>query len=270
MFRSICLSAALAASLLWSGCRPAAEVPVEDVVPVIEPVATRVVEVEVERSDIRMVGEDDLVRVREQHAGLIASIPTPTPYPTVSAAERASVYVLTGEDAWSEERENLVSDPSLGIWWYRNSGGDWTTSRTRGQNPYSPLFYSSEYGAGRPNFERGSMQELIAQQLAQGAEVLLPEISGRAASLVSPLTRNLGWEIASDVLPVVRVWSSFTYLGPLDDSPRQYRVGGVLSFAVNDELDRDSGDVLYQYLVMDHFLGNGVILEDAGPLEDRG
>ena len=136
-------------------------------------------------------------------------------------------------------------------------------------NPYGPLFYSTEYMAEHPSFYTGGMQELIAQSFAEGAELLLPEIRGRGSSLIAPLTTNLGWEIASLGLPVVRVWSSFTYLGPLDEGPREYRVGGVLSLGVRDYLDSTSGNVIYQYLVMDQFLGNGVILEDAGPLVGR-
>ena len=267
--KSICLSGLVFLLGLALACG-SDEVPVDSVaIPVIESISAPVLEPEVREVDIRTIGPEDLVRVRDQHAGLIASIPTPTPFPTRGVAESASVYVMTGDIPDSASEASLISDPSLGIWWYRTSGGDWTTRRMRQGNPYGPLFYSTEYLAEHPSFYAGGMQELIAQRFAQEAELLLPEIRGRGSSLIAPLATNLGWEIASLELPVVRVWSSFTYLGPLDDGPREYRVGGVLSMGVGDYLDRTSGNVIYQYLVMDHFLGNGVILEDAGPLVDR-
>ena len=101
-----------------------------------------------------------------------------------------------------------------------------------------------------------------------GAELLLPEIRGRASVLVAPVSGSLGWELASGELPVMRVWGSFTYFGPLDDGPREYRVGGVLKFLVRDYLN-EAGNIVYQYLVMGEFLGPGVVLEDAGPLRSR-
>ena len=268
MYRLICLSVlGLLSALPAVGCGAPGGAADRPSAPAIESLAEPLTEPEVRPADIRTVGSEDLARVREQHAGLIASIPTPTPFPTRPPSEVASVYVLTGEDVSPEAGlDSLVSDPGLGIWWFRSSGGDWTTRRHRDLNPYSPLFYSSEYGPEHPSFHDGGMQELVAQQLAQGAERLLPEIRGRGAGLVSPLASNLGWELASAELPVVRVWSSFTYLGPVDDGPREYRVGGVLAFGVQDHLDPVSGNVIYQYLVMDRFLGSGIIVEDAGPL----
>ena len=271
MFRSICLSLLVLGALLAVGCASASGPVVDEVLPTIESVSDPSEVAGPQTADVRGIAPQDLVRVREQHASLISTIPTPTLFPTRPPEEVASVYLLTGEDVSDDAMaESFETDPAMGIWWFRKSGGDWTTRRIRETNPYAPLFYSGEYRAEHPSFGDQGMQELIAQRLAEGAELLLPEIRGRGATLVSPLASNLGWEIASGELPVVRVWSHFTYLGPLDDGAREYRVGGALAFGVQDYVDPVSGNVIYQYLVMDRFLGNGVLLEDAGPLVDPG
>ena len=156
-----------------------------------------------------------------------------------------------------------VTDPALGVWWFRESGGDWTTSRMRQVNPYAPLFYSVGHEREHSSFHNGGIQDEIGRMLAVEVVRLLPELRDRGNLLVTPITDRLGWEIVSTDLPVIRVWSHFSYLGPGDATPVNYRLGGVLSFGVSDHLEPESGDVVYQYLVVGDFLGD-VVLEDAG------
>lgn len=98
---------------------------------------------------------------------------------------------------------------------------------------------------------------LVAQ-----AVVLLPELESQASALLASVTDRLGWEMASEDLAVMRVWSRFTYLAPGDFEPREYRIGGVLYFGVADRREDDTGDVLYQYAVVGDWLGP-VLLEEA-------
>ena len=209
----------------------------------------------------------ELVERREQSLQTIAAIPTPTSQPTVDPAQLAAAHILGGSAPSSGD--GLIPEPQEGIWWYRDSPGDWTESKTRERNPYTPLFEAASLEDRHPSFAYGGMQEKIARMLALEAEVLMPELDGYGLELVEPLTRNFGWEIAGDELPVARVWSSFTYQGPLDSVPRQYRMGGVMLFQVRDYLESSSGDLIYQYLDAGHFLGKGVLMEDAGRIEQE-
>ena len=211
--------------------------------------------------DLRTLEAQDLMRVREEHARMIASIPTATPVPTESPVSVASRYLMDGERS-DGSGESLVTDPNLGIWWYRDAGGDWTGRRMREQNPYGRLFYAPEFDNEHDTFINGGFQDSIGQMLVSEAVSLLPELEDRASALIAPVTEKLGWELASDDLPVMRVWSRFSYLGPEDFAPREYRVGGVLSFGVADRKEPGTGDVLYQYAVIGDWLGS-VLLQQV-------
>lgn len=211
-------------------------------------------------TDLRTMTAMDLIRVREEHANLIASIPTATPVPTESPSSIASRYLIDGQSP--EAEQNLVSDPNLGVWWFRQAGGDWTGRGVRERNPYARLFYSPEFGSEHDSFVNGRIQDRVGQMLVAQAVVLLPELESQASALLSPVRDRLGWEMASEDLPVMRVWSRFTYLAPGDFAAREYRIGGVLSFGVTDRREADTGDVLYQYAVVGDWLGP-VLLEES-------
>ena len=220
----------------------------------------------------RVLNEFDKLRERrERSLQTIEAIPEPTPPPTADPAVLAAAQVLGGGGvAAASNDDGLIPEPRDGIWWYRDSPGDWTDSATRERNPYLPLFEAMSLESKHPSFAYGGMQEAIARMLAEEAEVLMPELRGHGPQLVDPLKRNMGWEIVGDELPVARVWSSFTYFGPLDSKPRRYRMGGVMLFDVREYLEANTGDLIYQYLDVGYFLGSGVLMEDEGYLDDGG
>lgn len=214
---------------------------------------------------------DRLRERRQQSLQTLTAIPTPTARPTADPAELAAAQVLGGGQVVAASNDDgLIPAPRDGIWWYRDSPGDWTDSGTKQRNPYLPLFGAVSLESKHPSFAYGGMQEAIARMLAEEAEVLMPELQGHGPDLIGPLTRNLGWEIVGDELPVARVWSSFTYLGPLDSKPRRYRMGGVMLFDVREYVEANTGDLIYQYLDVGYFLGSGVLMEDEGYLQEPG
>ena len=210
--------------------------------------------------DLRTVQAQDMIRVREEHSALIAMIPTPTLPPTRPLSDVAAGYLLDGEPIIQENE--LVTDPELGVWWYRHSSGDWTTGRMQTINPYYPLFNDPQIGSQYPTFENGGLQNEIGRLLADEVVQIMPEVGNRANLLIAPLSERLGWEFADAELPVARLWSRFTYDGPDGLGPVEYRVGGVLGFTVGAHVDVQSGDVLYQYPVISNWLGP-VLLETA-------
>ena len=90
----------------------------------------------------------------------------------------------------------------------------------------------------------------------------MPEISDCASTLVGPLGSRLGWEFADPDVPVIRLWNRFTYAGAHGLGPVEYRVGGVLASTLGDHRDLQTGDVLYQYPLVTHWLGP-VLLEES-------
>lgn len=100
-------------------------------------------------TDLRTMAAMDLIRVREEHANLIASTPTATPVPTEAPSSIASRYLIDGQSP--EAEQNLIADPNLGVWWFRQAGGDWTGRGVRERNPYARLFYSPEFGSRHNN-----------------------------------------------------------------------------------------------------------------------
>ena len=213
--------------------------------------------------DLRTAQAQDLSRIRDEHAARIAAIPTATPPPTRSAASIAGGYLLDGEPL--PDAAGLVPEPRLGVWWYRHSGGDWTTARFKSVNPYYPLFYAREIEPRYPTFENGGLQNEIGRLLADEIVQILPEIADRAPTLVAPLGARLGWEFADPDVPAVRVWSRFTYAGPDGLGPVEYRVGGLLAFTLGDHRDVQTGDVVYQYPVISNWVGPVLLEESPAP-----
>ena len=214
--------------------------------------------------DVRTAQARDLRRLREEHSALIASIPTPTPFPTIAPAAVASGYLL--DNIPLPTSEPLVTEPRLGVWWYRHAGGDWTTNRIRDLNPYYPLFYDIQVDRRYATFQNGGLQNEIARLLVDEVVMQLPEVSDRASLLITPIGDRLGWEFVNAEVPVVRLWSRFIYSGPDHLAPIELRVGGVLAFTIADHRDVTTGDVLYQYPVITNWLGP-VLLEESVPPE---
>lgn len=209
--------------------------------------------------DLRTVQAQDLLRIRDEHSALIALIPTLTPLPTRAPVNVAGAYLLDGEPL---PGESLATDPRLGVWWYRHSGGDWTTSRFKNLNPYYPLFFDGRIDSRYGTFQNGGLQNEISLLLADEIVQILPVIGDRAPQLVAPLSDRLGWEFVDPDIPVVRLWTRFTFDGPDDLGPIEYRVGGVLAFTVAEHRDVQTGDALYQYPQVSNWIGQ-VLLEES-------
>ncbi len=233
-------------------------------VPTLEPLERAEEVVPPTPVDIRTAQAMDLRRLREEHSALIASIPTATPFPTLAPAGVVSGYLL--DNVPLPTAEPLVTEPRLGVWWYRHAGGDWTTNRLRDLNPYYPLFYDVHVDRRYATFHNEGLQNEISRLLVDDVVVQLPEIADRASSLIAPLGDRLGWEFVNAEVPVVRVWSRFTYAGPDSLTPIELRVGGVLAFTVADHRDAQTGDVVYQYPLIAGWLGP-VLLEESVPAE---
>ena len=168
-------------------------------------------------------------RLRAHHATLIASRPTPTVPPTVSAQLRASLHV-SGQDTSFYAGSGLVSAPQEGVWWYQDAVGDQTVRGVREGNPHWSLFESHRTG-GEPAFSDGSMQTHLGRELAHKVYDLMPEVGPDNSILEQALADNLGWELAVENSPLVRLWSDFVFRGP-DNEPRKYVVGAQFSLAM--------------------------------------
>lgn len=262
---SICRSAvalglAVLSAIALVACGSEPVVPV----PTLEPLERAEPVVPPTPFDIRTAHARDLRRQREQHAALIASIPTSTPLPTIAPAAVASAYLL--DNVPLPTAEPLVSEPRLGVWWYRHAGGDWTPNRIRDLNPYYRIFYDLEIDSRYATFANGGIQNEAARLLADEIVLQLPAIADRASLLINPLGDRLGWEFVNAEVPVIRLWSRFTYSGPDNLDPVELRVGGVLAFTLADHRDPTTGDVVYQYPVINNWLGP-VLLEESVPPE---
>ena len=168
-------------------------------------------------------------RLRAHHATLIASRPTPTVPPTVPAQLRASLHV-SGQDTSFYGGASSASTPQDGVWWYQDAVGDQTVRGVRESNPHWSLFESHRTGS-EPAFSDGSMQTHLGRELARKVYDLMPEVGPDNSILEKVLADNLGWELAAENSPLVRLWSDFVFRGP-DNEPRKYVVGAQLSLAM--------------------------------------
>lgn len=195
----------------------------------------------------------ELVRLREEHSTLIASSPAGREVGPTSVEfdpqGRAS-EVLAGVDSYSER--SLAPNPLDGVYWYRDSGGDWSPPRMREVNPYGRLFYATGQLPDHPSFYDETIYVDIASRIAGELARVMPVVGEKAFRL--GLDENLGWELASPKEPAIYVWSRFEFQGPEDDRALDYVVGGVLRLGVRDFLDGD-GNLVYQYLVPADFVG---------------
>ena len=202
----------------------------------------------------------ELRRVREEHLGLIASIPeTPGPTPTLTAgqlSDRALSLVLDnpgGVPPAADVNEDWF-DPERGLTFYRDSGGDWTPRRVRERHPYRSLFYRSSYPEGVSNFSDMSIHRALARELAFAGVGVMPMLEDPSPGMIDALTRSLGWEIRDSPGPVINVWSSFGLVE--GGSVHSFAVGGVMRMGVRS---KGQGGDIFQYLVPGEWVGSVVV-----------
>lgn len=202
---------------------------------------------------------EELGRVREHHARLIDSIPTPTLTPVPESAEEASA-ALNRVIAWAEgypvpapASENWF-DPQQGIPFFRLEGGDWTNRRLRAAHSHRHLFYRTDYPEGIPSFASGSLQRALAGRLAFGAAEYMPVLGSPTPEVVDLFYRRLGWEIRDADGPVVNVWTAYDFYD--GDVVQRFAVGGVMVMQV--KTTTRTGSELY-YLEPGHWLGSVVV-----------
>ena len=198
---------------------------------------------------------------REEHSGLIESrgaTPTPESTPDADALEQVATarVVEAYSDVGYEGRDHGDwFDPSKGLYFYRDSGGDWTTSRMRTSNPYAPLFYYGGYSDEVADFESGSMQRALARSLSFEVSGLLPGVGSPTPAMVGLIEDRLGWAIRDRKGPVVNIWSSFDLVG-LEVGSQQFSVGGVMEMGVSKG---GQGDDWYDYLTLGEWIGPVVV-----------
>ncbi len=198
---------------------------------------------------------------REEHSGLIESRgPTPTLEATPDAdvlEQVASARVLEAySDQGYESRDHGDwFDPNQGLYFYRDSEGDWTTSRMRASNPYASLFYYGGYSDDVANFESGTMQRSLARSLAFEVSELLPGVGAPTPAMVGLIEDRLGWAIRDRNGPVINVWSSFDLVG-VEVGSQQFSVGGVMQLGL---MKGGEGDNWYDYLTLGEWIGPVVV-----------
>ena len=203
-------------------------------------------------------------RLREEHDSLIDSLPTPvTPVieemPTARERQQIAIQRVTalrlGEEISNDGIWEDWFDPTQGISFYRDQGGDWTSARLRREHPYRDLFYYEDYPDRVRNFEDETIYGQLARELSFAAHEIMPVIGEPNPALVDTITANLGWEIRDAELAVVNVWSSFRLTPP--GSPTQdFAVGGVMRLGVREG---GAGDGAYHYLVPGSWVGSVVV-----------
>ena len=248
------LSVLMLVALFCWGCWGGGEAPA----PVVVPVESDVVSSGVQRVELAPAeltrAASERSRVRAEHATLIASIPTPTLPPSRSVLDESDNRVSGLSRGDPSVGPAPIAEPSGGVWWYREGRGDFRPNGMRGSNAYWRLFSQDLEGLKKPHFVDGSIYPVIGRKLASEVEEIVPELGDGNQALLSRLTLNMAWELASESLPLIRVWSKFDFTYP-DEDEREYRVGGVLSLGVSDQRDPGTGELLFQYLVVGDFQG---------------
>ena len=92
---------------------------------------------------------------------------------------------------------------------------------------YDHAIYDHAIDSRYATFQNGGLPNEMGRLLADEIVQVMPEISDRASTLVTPLGPRLGWEFADPDVPMVRLWSRFTYSGADGFGPVERRVGGV-------------------------------------------
>ena len=207
----------------------------------------------------------ELRRIRDEHAALIASIPpTPEPTPTLTAAGRSvlvsarvrqhpkgvPVPLPVGED-WF--------DPSLGLDFYRDSGGDWTAREVRENHSHRDLFYYVDYPESVANFADRSIHGPLARELVFEAVAALPLLGQPTPAMIDAFSRDLGWELRDSPRPAVNLWTTFTVRR--EGQFYVYAVGGVMLMGVSSsgEKDGENEDNLVEYVTPGRWIGPVVV-----------
>ena len=211
----------------------------------------------------------ELRRIRDEHAALIASIPPPPePTPTLTAAGRSAlvsarvrqhpkgvpVPLPVGED-WF--------DPSLGLDFYRDSGGDWTAREVRENHSHRDLFYYVDYPESVANFADRSIHGLLAREMVFEAVSVLPLLGHPTPAMIDAFSRDLGWELRDSPRPAVNLWTTFTVRR--EGQFYVYAVGGVMLMGVSssgEKVGKDDGeneDNLVEYVTPGRWIGPVVV-----------
>lgn len=201
-------------------------------------------------------------RILAEHQTLIASLPptrepiplTPSDVATQQAAA-AQVYD-SGDRGLAQEPfpgEGWF-DPDVGLYFWRENGGDWTTLEARESSPYWEYVEYDGYPPGVPNFADGSMGLSIARKMAFAMADARPEFGSVNQSMIRVLQSRLGWEFRTDAPDKANVWSYFTlvegrYIG-------EFRIGGVVQFHLKPLPGGAAGAM---YLDLGEFVGSFVV-----------
>ena len=203
---------------------------------------------------------DELGRVREQHASLIRSIPTPTPEPGPSGSSEVAQEAVSRVVAWSDgfpvppPADEFWFDPADGLTFLRLDGGDWTSRSLRASHSHRHLFYRSDSPEGIVSFADGSLQRAIASRLAFGAAEFMPILGSPTPQVIELFSRRFGWEIRHADGPVVNVWTVYDFHD--GDAVQTFAVGGVMVLQV--KTTSRTGSVVH-YLAPGHWLGSVVV-----------
>lgn len=236
-------------------------------VPVVGRPAPVSVPVEVARTPVHMPAltheASERQRIAAEHARLLTSLPpSPGPDPTLTVQdEQRSAALLVVDNPGGvpvpvRELEEWF-DPELGLSFWRETGGDWTSADVRGNHPYAPLFYYKDYPAGVLNFADGSMRERLARELSYGASEVLEQLGEPTPRVVRAFARRLGWELRPGGQPVINVWTTFDFRSAR--AVHVYAVGGVLRMEVVSRSSANGGQPEVEYLRPGSFVGPVVV-----------
>ncbi len=239
-------------------CLFGAERPVAPAFPVVFPLNTPVA---VSTPPFPLTREaEELRRLREEHAALIASIPpTPEPAPTLTVAEVSSLVsarVRAHPEGvpFSPRVEEGWFDPERGLEFHRDEGGDWTPRNVRESHSHRDLFYYGEYPDSIPNFSDGSIHPLLSRELAFEASAVLPFLGDPTPAMINAFSRDLGWELRDSPGPVVNLWTTFVVRR--EGLFYSYAVGGVMLLGVSSV---GEGEELVEFVGPGRWIGPVVV-----------
>ena len=146
-------------------------------------------------------------------------------------------------------------NPSRGIDFHRDSGGDWTSRRLKEGHPHRQLFYFELYPDSIPNFHDGSIRRHVAREMVFEAVDTLPLLGEPTPAMIEVFAERLGWSIRHPTEPVVNFWTTFEVRRG-GGSVHAYAVGGVMRLGVSSV---GEGDDLLEYLTVGRWVGPVVV-----------
>ena len=146
-------------------------------------------------------------------------------------------------------------DPSLGLDFYRDSGGDWTAEWVRENHSHRDLFYYADYPESLANFADGSIYRLLAREMLFEAVSVLPFLGEPTPAMMDTFSRDLGWELRDSPRPVVNLWTTFTVRR--EGQFYTYAVGGVMLMGVFSSGENE--DDLMEYVTPGEWIGQVVV-----------